>query len=618
MRVSTQGDPGIRGLTGNKEGWQATIPPEFAAFTETVFSDKVLHQTAPPRPGFECTITLREGEVLTKHKPYELSENQLRNLKALLDNEEQAGVLQRSSAPHAMPGFFVTDPGSKQERWVVDFREVNAKSKKDAYPLPRVNTIIERAAGAKVVSTLDISKAFGMIPMAAGSRELTAFTTPLGMYEYNAMPMGLANAPSIWQRFIDSILGEISHDFCFAYLDDILIVSKTHEEHLIHCKKVLEILQKHGLHVKPHKCQWFKESVDFLGFRIIAGKGVTMAADKLQGIREMAPPSRVKDLRMLLGVFGYNERFAKHYSDYTACMTDLLKKDAPWEWTERHEEAFRLLKERFMEGILLAGWNPERPIRMKTDSSDVAHAVWIEQPQDDGQWAPILLSSHKFKDAEKGWDGPDKELFAIVDAFKRYKKWLSQPKFPVEVYSDHRNLAKFMFTSNLLKSHDGRLGRWWEELSQANFEIQYTPGTENVEPDWLSRYNLPDSVDLESRQLLPAFRFSPKALADIDSWFRTKPTELNIRQKLERSFAGREKENKQMISLLSEKLNDSSDPVPTPTDASVRMAAPQRASFWERYLSRHPWAKLPHVLDRHIRRTGDVRGLDWMEKGTSI
>jgi len=613
LRAAVEGDPGIRGLTGNREGWRETIPPEFRSFTESVFSDNVLQTAAPARPGFECVITMKEGETLTKRNPYELPRHQLENLKRLLDSEEQAGVVQRSKAPHAMPGFFVTDPGSKQERWVVDFREVNEKSKKDAYPLPRVNTLIERAAGANFVSTMDISKAFAMIPMAATSKELTAFTTPLGMYEYNVMPMGLANAPSVWQRFMDSILGPISHDFCFAYLDDILIVSKTREEHVRHCLEVLQILADHGLHAKPHKCHWFQKEVEFLGFKIIAGKGVTMADDKIQAIRDMKSPEKIKDLRTLLGVFGYNEGYAKHYSDLTACMTDLLKKDVPWDWTPEREAAFQELKRRFMEKIIRTDFNPEYRTRMKTDSSDVSHAIWIEQLQPNGEWATVLVSSHKFKDAEKGWDGPDKELFAIVDAFRRYRKWLSQMKYPVEVYSDHRNLAKFMFTSNLLKSHDGRVGRWWQDLSQCSFEIQYTPGTENVEPDWLSRYNLPESVELPTTQLLSASRFSTKALADIDSWFRSARDYTNIRQKLESSFASRPKnENEAMRQVMAlrddktpqhltscdatgceemcplvRKLNDSPDPVPAPTDASVSMAAPQRARFIKRYAEKY-------------------------------
>lgn len=615
MRAAIQGDPGIRGLTGNKEGWRETIPPEFRDFTETVFSDSVLHKSAPPRPGFECKITLKDGETLTKRNPYELPYHQLQNLKALLDNEEAAGVIRRSEAPHAMPGFFVTDPGSKQERWVVDFREINEKCKKDAYPLPRVNTIIERAARAKFVSTLDISKAFAMIPMQESSKELTAFTTPHGMFEYNVMPMGLANAPSIWQRFIDSILGPYSHDFCFAYLDDILIVSETKEDHVKHCRKILEVLQKHGLHAKPHKCHWFQKEVEFLGFRIIAGKGVTMAADKLQGIRDMEAPKRVKDLRTLLGVFGYNERFAPHYSDCTACLTDLLKKDVPWEWTEERQKAFEELKRRFMEEILLVGWQPGKPIRMFADASDVSHAVWLEQQQEDGAWKPFLLSSHKFKDGEKGWDGPDKELFAIVDAFDRYRKWLAQPGCTVQVFSDHRNLAKFMFTSSLLKSHDGRLGRWAQELSQCDFEIQYLPGTENVGADWLSRYNLPDSVELDGRQLLPAYRFSKKALTDIAHWFRSQKDSLGLRKRLEQSFAGREKENAPLTSIFSslgwpeaEKLNDSPDPVPAPKAA---MAAPRRFQFWHWYRRRHPEARLPEVPRENVRGKDDVRGLGY-------
>jgi hypothetical protein len=619
LRTAVEGDPGIRGLTGNKEGWRDTIPLEFRDFTETVFSDSVLKRAAPERPGFECRIILKEGETLTKNNPYELPHHQRENLKKLLEAEEAAGVIRRSQAPSASPGFFVRDPGSGQERWVVNYQEVNAKSKKDAYPLPRMQTIIDRAASADFISTMDVSKAFAMIPMARESRELTAFTTPFGLFEYNVMPMGLANAPSIWQRFMDSILGPYSHDFCFAYLDGILVVSRRKDEHIQHVRKVLEILQKHGLHVKPHKCHWFQKEVQFLGFKIQAGGGVMMADDKLAAIREMEAPKRVKDLRTLLGVFGFNERFAKHYSDCTSIMTDLLKKDVPWEWTERHQAAFLELKRRFEERVMQEGRNPEYPLRLKTDASDVAHAVWIDQQHPDGSWHTLLLGSHKFKDAEKGWDGPDKELFAIVDAFDRYRKWLAQPGKTVLVYSDHRNLAKFMFTSNLLKSHDGRLGRWWQQLSQCDFEIQYTPGEENVEPDWLSRYNYPDSVDLPARQLLPAYRFSPKACADILGWFRSQRDKEGIRRRLEASFSGKEKENQRMTEMMknfegkSAKLNDSPDPVPEPKEPSAQMAAPQRAQMEERYRRRHPTAALPEVPEHNLRQPKDTRGLGYQD-----
>lgn len=615
LRIATGGDPGIRGLTGNKEGWEKTIPPEFAKYTTTVFSDKVLQEKAPPRPGFECKIVLKEGETLKKNDFYQLAPHQLANLKALIDNEIASGISVPSNAPHASPGFFVTDPGSKQERWVVDYREVNAKSLKDAYPLPRINTIIERASGSKFISVIDVSKAFSMIPMHPDSQSLTAYTTPLGMFEYTSMPMGLANAPSIWQRFLNSILGPLLHDVCFAYVDDIIIFSETREQHILDCQKVLDVMEKHGLHLKPHKCQWFKEEVEFLGFTIVAGKGVRMSDDKLQGIRDMERPRKIKDLRMFLGTLGFYDKFIPHYADHTACLTDLLKKDAVWEWKEDpHERAFQALKESFCKDVFLVAADPEKPYRLSTDSSDVAYAGKIEQQDDEGNWRPILMFSHKFKDGEKGWDGPDKELYAIVHAFTTYRRWLSQPKFPVEVYSDHRNLAKFMFTSNLLKSHDGRLGRWWQELSQCNFVIQYTPGTENVVPDFLSRYNLADSVDLDPAQLLPASRFSPKALADIHSWFRSSRDADGIRKRLEQSFASRpEKDNAPMQELLrSEKLNDSSDPVPTPTDASVHMAPEARTEFQRRYTIRHPTARLIEIGARYMAGNG-TRGLGYQE-----
>jgi len=604
LRSQVQGDPGIRGLTGNPEGWEKTIPPELADFTHTVFSEKGLREKPPPRPGFECVITLKEGEVLTKRKPYELTPQQLRNLKALMDNELASGVVSRSRAPHAAPGFWVTDPGSKQERWVVDYQELNQKTVRNVYPLPRINTIMDKAGTAFEVTLLDISGAFGRIPMAEKSKELTAFTTPIGMFQYNVMPMGLANAPSEWQRFMDSILGPLLHDFCEVYLDDIIIISKNHKEHVDHVRQVLKILEEHKLYVKPHKARFFKKEVDFLGFRIVCGKGVRMADDKLQAIRDLQPPKRIRDLRGLLGVMGFYMGFIPHFADTAAPLTELLKKDEPWVWNDRRQRAFEELKRRFTKDVFLASADPEKPYRVSTDASDVAFAAIIEQQDDQGRWRPVLMCSHKFKDGEKGWSSGDKELYAIVYVFSRYRKWLSQPKFPVLVRSDCRNLGMFMFTTDLLRSHDGRLARWWETLSQCNFTIEHIPGKDNLGPDVLSRYNHEDSVDLPRRQLLPAYRFTEKSLTEIDKWFRTSKDPLGLRRRLEASFAARPREENQAWFKVNgdfEKLNDSA-----PGLGSARMAAPQRAVFEERYRRAFPDAKVPDPVTRRPGNHGGV------------
>ena len=327
-----------------------------------------------------------------------------------------------------------------------------------------------------------------------------------------------------------------------------------------------------------------------------------MADDKIQGIRDIPPPRNLAELRHFIGILGFYDRFIPHYSDHIASLTDLTKKDTPWEWTTDRQRAFDLLIAGIRNDIFLRAFDPEKPIRLSTDASDVAYAGILEQEYEDG-WHPFLMFHHKFKDGEKGWDGPDKELYAIVYAFSHYRHFLSQPKHQVQVFTDHRNLSKFMFSSNLLKSHDGRLGRWWEVLSQSNFQIQYLPGRENLLPDFLSRHGFEASAELEPRILLPEKRFSPKTLSAIQDWFKKSEVTPNIRQRLEQKFQNQ---------------NSSPDPVP----ARQRISP---ASFNARQLKlanslnlcRYYGAALdPLIQTNHNNRSGrDRSGLGYNQYG---
>jgi hypothetical protein len=570
--VAPTTDPGVRGLTGNKDGWLDSIPKMFRQFANSVFSDEAANVLPEHRPEHDCTITLKEGATLKPCKLYDMSSEELEQLKKLLDLELQRGFIRPSASQSSAPVFFVRDPSSGtrsgQLRLVVDYRDLNSKIKLDEYPIPLTRQVMNDLANAHWITTFDVRSGFANIRMSPGSEPLTAFKTAYGLYESTVMPMGLATAPSVFQRFINSILNPYLGHFCHAYLDDVVVFTLTddltlHQEQVA---KVLKTFADNQLRLKPHKCKWFRKEVDFLGFNVVCGKGIRMAADKIQALRDLKPPRGVSDLRSILGMFGFYDKLIPHYSDTVACLNELLRKDAPWNWTPTCQKAFDTLLSSVKDDLFLRGFSHDRRTRLSTDSSDVAYAGMIEQLFDDG-WHPVLFFHHKFKDAEKNWDGPDKELYAIVFAFDTYRHFLAQSRHPIEVHSDHRNLAKFMFTSNLLKSHDGRLGRWWQLLSQCNFEIQYLPGKENIIPDFLSRYGFEASADLPSCILLPEKRFSPKALADIHSWFKKSNLAPNVREILERRFAN--------SSAKSENQNSSPDPVPelTPLPSPAMRAA---------------------------------------------
>lgn len=517
-------DPGVRGLTGNSENWLETIPERFRRFAHTVFSDEAAAALPPFRPGLDCEIKVREGEKLSTSKIYDMSQEQLTTLKALLDVELAKGFIRPSQSSSSAPVFFVTDPPSEsrnkgQLRLVVDYRDLNRKIELDEYPIPLTRTVMARLPKAKIFTKFDVRSGFSNIRVAPGSEPATAFKTFFGLFEYQVMPMGLATAPSVFQRFINHVLAPFLDLFCFAYLDDIIIFSENEEEHARHVEQILEALEGNSLHLKPSKCVWGVQEVSFLGYTAVAGKGIRMSDDKIAKITELASPRNVHEVREVLGLINFYGGFIPHYSDICAPINRLTGKDVPWDWSPECESAFRRLLDSVRNDVFLAAFDWDLPITLETDASDVAYGGVISQPGPDGRLRPVVMFHHKFSSHEKNWDIHDKELYAIVYAFDNFRHFLSAPRYPVSVISDHRNLSKFMFSTDLLKSHDGRLGRWWQILSGANFTIEYRTGNENVVADFLSRYQQNASPP-SGHVLLPEHRFSRKSLADISVWFK--------------------------------------------------------------------------------------------------
>lgn len=540
---ATQEDPGVRGLTGNKEGWLNSIPEPFRRFAHTVFSDEAASELPPHRPEFDCVITIREGEKLKTSKIYDMSHEQLTTLKALMDAELKKGFIRVSNSQSSAPVFFVTDPPSEsrnkgQLRLVVDYRDLNSKIKLDEYPIPLTRTIMSKLAKAKIATKFDVRSGFGNLRVAPGSEAATAFKTPFGLFEYQVMPMGLASAPSVFQRFINHVLNPYLDQFCFAYLDDIIIFSETPEEHLEHVNKVLTALESNSLHLKPSKCVWQAKELSFLGFTFEAGKGIRMSDDKVFKITSLKSPRDLPELREALGLIQFYGHFIPHFSDLASPLHALTAKEQKWLWTETCEKAFRKILAAVRTDVFLTWFDPKLPTTFETDASDEAFGGVISQPGPDGKFRPVIMFHQKFKSHEKNWDIHDKELYAIVYGFNHFRHFLAPAKTPVSVISDHRNLAKFMFTTDLLKSHDGRLGRWWQTLSQHKFVIEYRPGTENTVADFLSRYQQ-DALPAPGLTLLPAHRFSPKALGDIHGWFKKSRDHPNIRAALESTHFGK-------------------------------------------------------------------------------
>jgi len=344
----------------------------------------------------------------------------------------------------------------------------------------------DRVQGAKWFTKLDLKNGFNLIRIREGDEWKTTFRTRYGLYEFQVMPFGLTNAPSTFQDIMNHVLSDILDVGVLAYMDDILIYAKTEEEHDKLVKEVLTRLQRNGLAVAPEKCVWKTEEVEFLGY-IIGREGIKMSTTKVEAVLSWKTPNSLTEVQSFLGFANFYRRFIKDYSKVARPLTELTKKEkgTKWAWTEEAGKAFKELKTRFTTAPILAHFNATKPVIIETDASDFAIGAVLSQRDGDNRLHPVAFHSRKFQPSEIKYEIHDKELLAVVDAFKHWRRYCEGAVHPVQVFSDHQNLEYFTTTKVLNRQQ----ARWAQELAGIDFKIYYRPGAQNGKPDALSRHS---------------------------------------------------------------------------------------------------------------------------------
>ena len=414
-----------------------------------------------------------------KQHPYRVSPMK----KELLDKEVQYmlknDIIEESQSNWSSPCILVPkhDGGF---RFCTDFRKVNDKTKSDSFPIPRIADCIDQIGNAKFVSTFDMLKGYWQVPLTQRAREISAFVTPSGLYQYKVMPFGMKNAPATFQRMVNKLVRDI--DGCEGYIDDVVIFSDNWSDHICQIERFFQIMREAKLTINLMKSEFGKATVKYLGH--IVGQGQVRPLDaKIQTIVKYPIPTSRKELARFLGMAGYYRNFCLNFSDIAAPLTNLLSKKVKFVWTDDCQLAFDKVKLLLQKSPVLKSPDYEKPFKLIIDSSDVGTGSVLVQEASDGLDHPVSYFSKKFLKYQKNYSVVEKETLGLVLALEHFDVYLGSTPFKIKVYTDHNPLT-FLKT---MKNKNQRLVRWSLALQEYNLEIQHIPGSENVVADALSR-----------------------------------------------------------------------------------------------------------------------------------
>ena len=391
----------------------------------------------------------------------------------------ELGVIEESYSPWSSPIVLVPKPDGSL-RFCNDFRKLNEISEFDAYPMPRVDELIERLGPARFVSTLDLTKGYWQIPLAPHAKQKTAFSTPEGLFQYTVLPFGVHGAPATFQRMMDRILRP-HQDYAAAYLDDIVIHSRTWEEHLVHLEAVFGALRTAGLTANAKKCRLGLEETNYLGYTI--GRGcVKPQLRKVERIKDWPRPATKKQVKSFLGLISYYQKFIHNFATLATPLYELTKAKLPQRvcWNPEAENAFSALKAALCEEPVLKAPDFNKPFILHTDASGTGLGAVLAQVIE-GDEHPILYASRKLLKHELNYATIEREALAVKWAIHHLRYYLWGRKFTL--ITDHAPL-KWMATN---KDRNARITRWFLELQNYNYTVEHKPGKDIPHADALSR-----------------------------------------------------------------------------------------------------------------------------------
>lgn len=400
-----------------------------------------------------------------------------------------AGIIESiDTSDWAAPIVPVKKPNGKI-RICGDFKvTLNPQMWVDQYPIPTIDELLARLDNGVKFTKLDLSDAYLQIELDEDSKKLVVINTPIGLFRYNRMPFGIANAPAIFQKLIDQIIGGIPNTV--AYLDDILITGKTTADHLQTLDTVLGRLAEFGLTCNPSKCSFFKDEVTYLGF-IIDRYGKRPDSTRVDAIIRMPVPQNIKQLEAFIGKVNYYGNFIENFSTKCKVLNTLRQSNVDWHWTTQCQQAFESLLNEISSATILVHFDQKLPLILSTDASQYGIGAVLAHRYSDTSEQPIAHASRTLTKAEQNYSQIEKEALSIIFGIKKFHQYLAGRQF--ELVTDHKPLLTiFNPTKPLPVTTLNRLQRWAIFLMGYTYTIQYKSTNHHSNADALSRLPVPD------------------------------------------------------------------------------------------------------------------------------
>lgn len=424
-------------------------------------------------------INLNEDSPI-RSKPYRLSWEEDKYLKEEIDKLLTLELIRPSQGKWSSPVFFVKKKDGSL-RLVIDYRRLNKLTVKDSFPLPHIDDLLDSLGGARWFSTLDAASGYWQVPLADDAIEKTGFVCKYGTYEWLVTPFGLTSAGETYQRMMTTILAPFIGDFVYVFIDDVIVWSRTLEEHVEHLRKVFEVCNNVNLRLRREKCSFARRQVEYLG-HIVSAEGLRPGTRNVEKALAMTSPKNASDVRSFLGMTGYFRRFISGYATIAEPLTKLLRKEATFVWEKEQAEAFEKLKAALTSPPILAFPDSAKLQILTTDASGRGIGAVLSQAQDEdsNDEQVVAYASRVLRGPELKYAITHMEALAVVWGVRKFRHYLAGRRFIIR--TDHSALS-FIFNN---PTPSAKVQRWAAALFEFDFKVQYRPGRMNT-ADPLSR-----------------------------------------------------------------------------------------------------------------------------------